>query len=138
MSVVEAHDTNTEVRCSIGVRFLEAFVDRDYERLAATLSSRVHFRALLPPGPREEDGAAAVVDFFRSLFGSAKDFEVVDVTLGTVAHRLHLSWHLRLRPAPFDIGEGWHTVEQQAFATPDASGTIEALDLLCSGMLAES
>ena len=138
MAVVEAHETNTGTQWSIGARFLEAFTDRDYERLAAALSSTVHFRALLPPGPREEDGPEAVADFFRSLFGSAEDFELLDATLGAVAHRLHLSWHLRLRPAPFDIGEEWHTVEQQAFATLGAGGTIEALDLLCSGMLAES
>ena len=138
MSVVETQDTNTGAQWSSGARFLEAFVERDYEMLAATLSSTVHFRALLPPGPREEDGTAAVTDVLRSWFGSAEDFEVVDATLGAVADRLHLSWHLRLRPAPFDIGPGWHTIEQQAFATPGPSGTIEALDLLCSGFLAES
>ena len=37
---------------------------------------------------------------------------------------------MRLRPAPFGIGDGWHVIEQQAY--PDAMDTIDALDL-CSG-----
>jgi hypothetical protein len=45
-------------------------------------------------------------------------------------NRLRLSWRLRLRPAPFGIGDGWHVIEQQAY--PDAMDTIDALDL-CSG-----
>ena len=33
--------------------------------------------------------------------------------------------------APFGIGDGWHVIEQQAYA--DAAETIDSLDLLCSG-----
>ena len=39
------------------------------------------------------------------------------------------------RAAPFDIGDGWHVIEQQAYA--NAGDTIESLDLLCSGFHAE-
>jgi hypothetical protein len=46
-----------------------------------------------------------------------------------------MSWRVRVRPAPFGIGEGWHLIEQQAYA--DVAGSIEALDVLCSGFRAE-
>ena len=72
-----------------------------------------------------------VATAFSSWFGQAEDFELIDATVGEVGGRLHLSWRLRLRPAPFEIGDGWHVIEQQAYA--DAGDTIESLDLLCSG-----
>ena len=68
---------------------------------------------------------------FTSWFGDAADFELIDATVGEVGGRLHLSWRLRVRPAPFGIGDGWHVIEQQAYA--DAAETIDSLDLLCSG-----
>ena len=49
--------------------------------------------------------------------------------VGEVGRRLHLSWRIRVRPAPFGIGEGWHVIEQQGYA--DAADSIETLDLLC-------
>jgi hypothetical protein len=115
--------------------FLEGLTARDYTRLAATMDRGVRFRALLPPGPSEWQGRAEAADVFRSWFGEAEDFEVVDATVGEVAGRLQLTWRVRLRPAPFDIGDGWHVIEQHAFA--DVGDTIEALDLVCSGFRAE-
>ena len=57
-----------------------------------------------------------------------------DPTTG-VKTRLQMTWRFRLRPAPFDIGEGWHVIEQHAFA--DVTERIDALDLVCSGFRAE-
>jgi hypothetical protein len=111
--------------------FLEALANRDYERMASTLGPAVRFRAMLPPGPMDWESPAEVAGVFSSWFGEAQDFEMIDATVGEVGGRLHLSWRLRLRPAPFGIGEGWHVIEQQAYA--DAGDTIESLDLLCSG-----
>ena len=111
--------------------FLEALANRNFDRLAETLAPDVRFRAMLPPGPMDWEGSEAVSDVFRSWFGGAEEFELIDAAVGEVGGRLHLSWRLRVRPAPFDIGEGWHVIEQQAYA--DAGDTIAALDLLCSG-----
>ena len=127
----EHTDTKSMARWSVGGAFLEALANRDYDRLALTLGPDVHFRALLPPGPAAWDGPQAVTDAFGSWFGDAADFELVDATVGEVGGRLHLSWRLRVRPAPFGIGEGWHVIEQHAYA--DAGDTIQAIDLLCSG-----
>ena len=127
------HDTipMTGTQWSVGGAFLEALANRDYPRMESTLASAVRFRAMLPPGPMEIEGPEAVSDAFRSWFGDAPDFEVVDASVGQVGHRLHLSWRIHVRPAPFGIGDGWHTIEQQAYA--DAAETIQVLDLVCSG-----
>jgi hypothetical protein len=131
MSATHTRNVESVARWSAGGVFLEALANRDYARMAATLGSGVRLRAMLPPGPMDWEGPDAVSGVFSSWFGGAEDFELVDATVGEVGGRLHLSWRLRLRPAPFGIGEGWHVIEQQAYA--DAGDTIESLDLLCSG-----
>lgn len=122
-------------RWSVGGVFLEALATRDHRQMASTLSSGVRFRAMLPPGPRDRSGPEEVAGVFTSWFGDAEDFEVVDASVGEVGGRLHLSWRLRVRPAPFGTGDGSHVIEQQAYA--DANETIETLDLLCSGFRAD-
>jgi hypothetical protein len=131
MSVVGEKDPSQVARWSVGGVFLECLAERDYARMATTLGPAIRFRAMLPPGPMDWEGPDAVADAFSSWFGDARDFELVDATVGEVGGRLRLSWRLRVRPAPFGIGDGWHVIEQQAYA--DASETIDALDLLCSG-----
>ena len=91
-------DSHTVARWSVGGVFLEALANRDFDRLAATLAPTVRFRAMLPRGPVDWEGAQAVSDAFGSWFGGADDFEVLDATVGEVGGRLHLSWRLRLLP----------------------------------------
>jgi hypothetical protein len=129
------HDTHPVARWSVGGVFLEALAARNYQLMVTTLAPSVRFRAMLPPGPMTWEGPAATADAFSSWFGPADDFEVVDATVGEVGGRLHLLWRLRVRPAPFGIGEGWHVIEQHAYA--DTTDTIETLDLLCSGFQPE-
>ena len=129
MSVID--DNQTVARRSVGDVFVEALARRDFPRMAATFAPGVRLRAMLPPGPMDWEGPDTVSGVFSSWFGEAKDFEVVDAVVGEVGGRLHLSWRLRVRPAPFGIGDGWHVIEQHAYA--DAAETIDALDLLCSG-----
>ena len=124
-------DPQTIARWSVGGVFLEALANRDFEQMATTLAPTVRFRAMLPPGPMDWEGPETVSGVIGSWFGDAEDFELIDATVGEVGGRLHLSWRLRLRPAPFGIGDGWHVIEQQAYA--DAGDTISAVDLLCSG-----
>ena len=133
MSAIQ--DSQTVARWGAGGVFLEALASRDYQRLATTLAPGVRFRAMLPPGPMDWEGSDAVSGVFSSWFGDADEFELIDATVGEVGGRLHLSWRLRVRPAPFGIGDGWHVIEQQAYA--DAGDRIDAIDLLCSGFRAE-
>ena len=131
MATTSDPSTHPSARWSVGGVFLEALAARDHAQMASTLSGDVRFRAMLPPGPMDWNGAEEVASVFTSWFGDAEDFELIDATVGEVGGRLHLSWRLRVRPAPFGIGDGWHIIEQQAYA--DATQTIDALDLLCSG-----
>lgn len=135
MSGVATREPRTIARWSVGGIFLEALATRDYERMATTLASSIRFRALLPPGPMQWQGPPQVGGTFKSWFGDADDFELIDATVGQICGRLHLSWRIRLRPAPFGIGEGWHVIEQHGYA--DATDAIETLDLLCSGFHTE-
>ena len=129
MSVTES--PQQVARWSVGGAFLEALANRDYQQMAATLAPEVRLRAMLPPGPMNREGPAGVAEVFNSWFGGAENFELIDATVGEVSGRLHLSWRLRVKPAPFGIGDGWHIIEQQVYA--DAGDTIRSLDLLCSG-----
>jgi hypothetical protein len=131
----DTQDTQTVARWSVGGVFLEALATRNFDDLATTLAPDVRFRAMLPRGPVEWQGADAVGEAFASWFGAADGFELIDATVGEVGGRLHLSWRLRVRPAPFDKGDGWHVIEQQAYA--DAGEVIDAIDLLCSGFRVE-
>jgi hypothetical protein len=103
--------------------------------MASTLRPDVRFRALLPGGPSEWHGRDDTLDTYRSWFGGAEHFEVIDATVGEVARRLQVTYRIRLRPAPFDIGDGWHVIEQHAFL--DATHAVEAIDLVCSGFRAD-
>jgi hypothetical protein len=111
--------------------FLEYLTARDYDRLAARMAGGVRFRALRRNGPSDWRGRAAATDGFQSWFGPAGKLEVVDATIGEIAARLRMTWRIRMRPAPFSIGDGWHLVEQHAVA--DVAEAMEALDLVCSG-----
>ena len=131
MSTTDVPVVGPVARWSVGGVFLEALAARDYQRMACALSPGVRLRAMLPSGPTDRSGADAVVGLFASWFREAEGFEVVDATVGEVGGRLHLAWRLRVRPAPFPNGEGWHVIEQHAYA--DATTTIETLHLLSSG-----
>lgn len=136
MAEVATREDSTMVRWSVGGIFLEALASRDFERMATTLGANIRFRALLPPGPMQWQGPDQVTAAFRSWFGGADEFELIDATVGEIGARLHLSWRIRVQPAPFGIGEGWHVIEQHGYA--DAIDAIETLDLLCSGFRSES
>lgn len=135
MSEVPTKEPRAVARWSVGGIFLEALATRDYERMSATLGANIRFRALRQPGLTQCEGPSQVAAAFRSWFGGANDFEVVDATVGEIGGRLRLSWRIRVRPAPFGIGEGWHVIEQHGYA--DAADSIETLDLLCSGFHTE-
>ena len=125
-------NTSSTARWSVGGLFLEAIAERAFTRMAACFAPSATMRALLPSGPTEFHGVTQIVDRFQHWFGDAERFEVLDGTVGDIGNRLHISWRLHLRPAPWD-DDRWHVLEQQAYAR--ASERIDTLDLLCSGLM---
>lgn len=118
-----------------GRSLAEAFVDslgrRDFSRLQELFHPQIRFRALVPPGVREAGDAAGAVGHLRRWFGDADAFVVLASTVGRAGPRIHVSYRIRLRE------EGvWSIVEQQAYLD-EKEGRILALDLLCSGFIAE-
>jgi hypothetical protein len=111
--------------------FLKSLAAQDFALLSGVLTADARLRALLPPGPMEWTGAEVVASQFARWFGDTEDFELVETTVGEVGGRLHLRWRLRLRAER--LGDGWFTVEQQAYADTTGCGRIAQLDLLCTG-----
>jgi hypothetical protein len=128
MSVAQQQNLGPVARWAVGGVFLEAFASRDYPRMHAILDPAVRLRAMQPGGPKQWEGAAEVTGAFRSWFGKAGEFELIDAAVGEVIGRLHLSWRVRVRSTD---GDGWRVIEQHAYF--DAGDTIESIDLLSSG-----
>jgi hypothetical protein len=121
---------------TVARRFLDSIAAQDFEQLATNLAAAVRLRAMLPGDTKEWDGVERVTRTFVRWFGDTQDFELVDSTLEDLGTRLHLSWCARVRAERF--GDGWHRVEQQAYAETDDQGLIRHLWLACSGYLAET
>lgn len=119
---------------AVGGLFLEALAIRDFERMADCFTPQATMRALIPPGLSECEGSPQIIESIRSWFGGAKEFEVLDGTVGAIGSRVHVSWRLRMHPTPWG-DDNWHVIEQQAFLR--AGQRIDAIDLLCSGFQPE-
>jgi hypothetical protein len=115
--------------------FLAGIATQDFARLGEALAPHVRLRALLPGGPKEWAGVAAVADRFARWFGDTVQFDLVESTVGAVGSRTHLRWRLRLQADR--LGVGSFVVEQHAYADADERGRIARLDLICSGYLPE-
>ena len=84
----------------LGTGLITALAQRDFPRLAKTLTPEVRMRALIPPGPIEVSGAEAAAAKFASWFADAEELELIRSGRDTVADRLHLFYRLRVkRPA---------------------------------------
>jgi hypothetical protein len=115
-----------------GTALVTAVVDRDFQRLADTLTPDARMRALIPPGPVELSGAEAAAAKFSAWFGDAEELEVLRSGSDTVADRLHVFYRLRVKK-PGDVGK---IVEQHLLCAVE-DGRITALDLLCTGFRPE-
>src|SRR4029077_8468396 len=112
-------------------RFLELLAARDFDRLAATVTSEAHARVLLPHGLEEDDGRDAIVARIRSWFGSATVFELTSSTADQVGRRHRITWRFSV------VRDGSHQVIEQLVYLDLGNRGIERIDLLCSGFQAE-
>lgn len=120
-----------------GEQLLGAIVGQRFDELASLFTTGARLRALIPGGPIEQHGRAAVADQFARWFGAATDLVVADQTVAAVAGRFHLAYRL-LVTEPADDGTPQRlVVAQQIFGDAGDDG-IEAIDLLCSGFLPDA
>jgi hypothetical protein len=122
--------TAPPIAWSVGGLLLEALAARDFDRMTDCFEPEATMRALLPSGPAQSDGAQQIVERIRTWFGGAREYEVLDGTVGEVGGRMHVAWRLRMHPTPWG-DDAWHVIEQQAYV--QAGSRIDAIDLLCSG-----
>ena len=134
---MSGHSTATAVpQFALAGSFLESLAARDFARLRDALDDGVRLRALLPGGPQEWTGAEVIAGQFASWFGGTEDFELVESNAGEIGGLLRLQWRLRLQAE--QLGPGWFTVEQQAYADTNDDGRIAQVDLLCTGYRREA
>ena len=112
-------------------QLLDALSRRDFDALARALAPSVAFRALVPRGPFELAGSAAVAAQFEKWFGGPDAFEIVDASIGPVGVKTYLRWRVRLRATDGAA----RVAEQHVFAT--GSAVLESINLLCSGFYTE-
>jgi len=112
----------------LGDALVTALAQRDFARLADTLTADVRMRALIPPGPVEVSGVEAAAAKFAAWFGDAEEFDLIRSGSDTVSDRLHVFYRLRVKK-PGDLRK---IVEQHLLCAFD-DDRITALDLVCSG-----
>jgi SnoaL-like domain len=112
----------------LGAALVTALAERNFARLADTLTPDARMRALIPPGPVEVSGAEAAAAKFSAWFGDAEELELVRSGSETVADRLHVFYRLRVKK-PGDLVK---IVEQHLLCALE-DDRITALDLVCTG-----
>ena len=125
-------NTQRSSATDLGTALVTALAQRDFPRLANTLTADVRMRALIPPGPVELSGAEAAAAKFSSWFADAEEFELLRSGNDTVADRLHVFYRLRVKKP----GDQSKIVEQHLLCTYD-DDRITALDLVCTGFRPE-
>ena len=80
-----------------GAGLIAALAERDFRRLAGTLTPAVRMRALIPPGLVELSGAEDAAAKFSAWFGDAEEFELIRSGSDAVADRLHVFYRLRVK-----------------------------------------
>ncbi len=108
-------------------RLVAGIAAQNEAAIAACLTDDVQFRALVPPGLRERNGAAEASALIAAWFGDSTTLDLAQTQVATVGDRLHISY----RFTGVEDGEPY-TVEQHLFCSV-RGGKIERADLLCSG-----
>jgi hypothetical protein len=126
-TTIPTRDNPTEQ--AVSDRFLTAVVTRDYSTLNATLSPDVRLRALVPPGPFELTGAAAVTAQFEQWFAGGRRFRVIGHSATDIGLRVHAQWTIQRTPDSPTADP--LLAEQHAFLT--VGEAVEKIDLVCSG-----
>jgi hypothetical protein len=115
---------------SVGVSFLKALREGDFDALAVCLHPRVQLRALHPGSVAVRMGDTAVTECFRAWLGGGERADVVRAETWVVAGRLVLAYRLQLRQG------GVAAEVEQHLHCDVADRRLVAIDLLSTDVLA--
>ena len=120
---------STQDGAALGRRFVDAIVRRDWDALRSCLDPDIRFSAVIPKDNpfRQQHGAADTTAQLQAWFRNADTMELLDSDIDVVADRVKIAYRIREHEP-----DGWHLVEQVAYATPGAQG-FRFLNLVCSG-----
>jgi hypothetical protein len=111
----------------VGERLVQAIARQDAGAIAACFAPEAEFRALIPPGLRERQGAGEAAALLAAWFGDSTDLLLIESRSEGVGDRLHLAYRFH------GVEEGEpYVVEQHLFCTLNGE-KIASADLLCSG-----
>src|SRR5262249_10676142 len=105
----------------------DAVAGRARPQLAAAVTDTVRLRALLPGGPIEEHGRAAVVARFGGWFADMDTVDLVEAAGEAMADRFLIHYRLDLA----QDGTRWACTHTSVCKIID--GRLATIDLLCSG-----
>ena len=118
-------------------RLIRAIAERDFEGIAATFAPDARMRMLVPRGALEDNGSQAIADRFQLWFGTYAEVELESSEVVRIAHRFRVTWRFRVIPPAGADMNAPKAIEQVVFCDVEGS-TIRAIDLLCSGFIAEA
>jgi hypothetical protein len=116
---------------SVGERFVDALLAKDWTRVDSAVDPEIDFRALTPGRAWEATTRKDLVEgVFQHWFGpSVEIYEIVDISTDRVVGRNRVVYRFRLRNP-----DGDHICEQTAYYD-EARGRITNLRILCTGFL---
>jgi hypothetical protein len=114
---------------TLGRRFIDAIVARDWDGLAACFDPDVRFTAVVPKDNafRDRHGAEEAARQLKAWFGDADITELVTSEVDAVKDRVKIAYRIHEHEP-----DGWYLVEQIAYATAGERG-FRYMNLACSG-----
>lgn len=118
-------------RASVGERFVDALLAKDWQRVETVVDPEVDFRALTPGRPWEASESKTLVnEVFPQWFESTDEiYEILNVSSDRVVDRQRVVYRFRVRNPGGD-----YVCEQTAYFD-EADDKITKLRILCSGFL---
>jgi hypothetical protein len=121
----------TSVVPSVGERFVQALLDKDWTRVEGAVDPEIDFRALTPGKQWEATTRKDLIEgVFEQWFGSRVEiYETLAISTDRVVDRNRVVYRFRARNP-----DGDYVCEQTAYYD-EAKGRITNLRILCTGFL---
>lgn len=112
---------------SLGAKLVEAVATQDESAIEACFADDAQFRALVPSGLRERNGAVETASLISGWFADSTELDLVESRTEEVGDRLHISYRFQ------GVEEGEPYLVEQHLYCGVRDGLIERANLLCSG-----